>query len=171
MMEAKKVNVDVNDFLMAFENNQSSAEDPVLAYLDLTTGKSIYFYEEDDTAANFGLDVAQNDETRERVFSNLDKYLEIPRTKYEDDRKSLEAFLDSDWTNDEDKWRFARRCYSGAIGRWKKSVNDRDTVHAYYEFCEERNFERAREFLRENGIEADLGESPVKRRKRLQDEK
>ena len=79
--------------------------------------------------------------------------MDIPGLDHGDDHKILRAFLNSDWTDDDAVWRKTKDAYRGSIGRWKRAVNDRDIIHAYYDFSNQRAAELADEFLREHGIE------------------
>jgi hypothetical protein len=46
----------------------------------------------------------------------------------------LKSFLASSWTDDDRQRTDAKNAYTGSIGRWKKIITERDTMHAYYRF-------------------------------------
>ncbi len=126
---------------------------PQLTYLDRCTGKVIWVYETDDDAyMEAGIPADENRQERERVAGDSERYLEIPGLDHGDHHEILKAFLSSDWTDDEEQRRDAEAAYSGSIGRWKKSVNDQDVVHTFYDFRDKRKAMLAEEFLQENGI-------------------
>lgn len=156
MDSEKKQKCKINriDFMSAFEHylDETLQEQPD-PYLDLETGEVVWIYEDDEVARDIINEAEENAKLRDQIYENSERYLRIESLDYNDHRDALTAFLSSDWTADDRKWQFARNAYSGAIGRWKRAVNDRDIVHAYYDYLETWAFERAGEFLAENGVE------------------
>ena len=126
---------------------------PQLSYLDRCTGEVIWIYETDDDAyMEAGIPADENREVRERVERVSGRYLEIPGLDHGDHHEILKAFVRSDWTDDEVQRLNAETAYFGSIGGWKESVNDKDAVHIFYDFSDERVTMLAEEFLQKNGI-------------------
>ncbi len=144
-----------------FELAYSHAPDPMyactqFAYLDRQTGEVIWVYENDEDAeAEAQIPAEENRAVQQRVETTPERYLEIPGLDHGDDHDILRAFLKSDWTDDNALWRETKHAYRGSIGHWKRAVNDRDVIHAYHDFSNQRAAEMADEFLREHGIEPD----------------
>jgi hypothetical protein len=127
---------------------------PQSAFLDRKSGEIHWVYEEDKNAEmEAGIPAEENRAIRERIEATPDRYLEIRGLDHGDHHEILRAFLNSDWTDDEETWSRARNAYSGSIGRWKRSVADRTIIHAYYAFCDSRMKQMAEEFLRNHGID------------------
>jgi hypothetical protein len=153
----KKLTIERFDFESAF----SHAPDPMyastqFAYLDRYTGEVIWGYEDDEDAEmEVGTPAKENRTVRQRIETAPERYLEIHALDHGDDHEILRAFLKSDWTDDDALWRQTKYAYRGSIGGWKRAVNDRDVIHAYYDFSNRRAAEMADEFLREHGIAPD----------------
>ena len=153
----KRLTIERFDFELAF----SHPPDPMyastqFAYLDRHTGEVIWVYEDDEDAELVvGIPAEENRAVRQRIEAAPERYLEIPGLDHGDDHEILKAFLNSDWTDDDEVWRRTKYAYRGSIGRWKRAVNDRDVIHAYHDFSNRRAAEMADEFLREHGIEPD----------------
>ena len=74
---------------------------PQSAYLDRLTGDIIWLYDEDDDAyIEVGVAPEENRADRERVASDLHRYLEIPGLDHGDHHDILRRFLHSEWTED-----------------------------------------------------------------------
>ncbi len=132
--------IDKDLFLMAFgrdaDYDNMGAE---FGYPDRQTGALIWFFETDDDAEFLaGYPAEENRRDRERVEADPNRYLEIPGLDHGEHHDILKAFLRSRWSDDEWRRLNAEECYSGSIGRWKKQVRDRDAVHAYYDFRDNR---------------------------------
>ncbi len=146
---------------ISFELAFSHAPNPMyastqFACLDRQTGEVIWVHENDEEAdMEAGVPAEENRAARQRVEAAPERYLEIPGLDHGDDHDILRAFLNSDWTDDDALWRKTNDAYTGSIGRWKRAVNDRDIIHAYYDFSNEKAAEMAEEFLREHGIQPD----------------
>ncbi len=153
--ELQKLTIDRLDFELAF----SHAPDPMyastqFAYLDRQTGEVIWVYENDEDAdMEVGIPAEENRAVRQRIETAPERYLDIPGLDHGDDHDILRGFLKSDWTDDDESWRKTKYAYRGSIGRWKRAVNDRDVIQAYYDFSNRRAAELADEFLRDHGIE------------------
>ncbi len=127
--------------------------EPQFNYLDKRTGDVIWVYESDDDAEmNAGIPADENRQDRERVAADPERYLEVPGLDHGEHHDILKAFLRSDWTDDEQRIQNADTAYFGSIGGWKENVNDRDAVHAYYDFRDQALSMLAEDFLRANGI-------------------
>ncbi len=146
---------------ISFELAFSHAPDPLYAstqsaYLDRQTGEVIWVYENDEDAEmEAKIPAEENRSVWQRIEATLERFLEIPGLDHGDDHDILRAFLKSDWTDDDEVWRKTKYAYRGSIGRWKRAVNDRDIIQAYYDFSNRRAAELADEFLRDHGIEPD----------------
>ncbi len=153
----KKLTIDRLDFDLAF----SHAPDPLYAstqsaYLDRQTGEVIWVYENDEDAEmEAKIPAKENRAVWQRIEATRERFLEIPGLDHGDDHDILRAFLNSEWTDNDQVWRKTNHAYRGSIGRWKRAVNDRDVIHAYHDFSDRRAAEMADEFLREHGIEPD----------------
>ena len=123
-------------------------------FLDRDTGEIIWVFEDDDDAESAaGISPEENQATWQLIEEAPERYLEIPGLDHGDHHEILRAFLNSDWTDDEGLRRTARDAYAGSIGGWKDAVNDRDIVHAFHDFQEQKATEMAEDFLRSHGIE------------------
>lgn len=149
------VAIDKALLLMAFGRDVDYHDTfPQLVYLDRQTGDIIWLYGSDDDAyMEAGLSVDENCEGREAVAAAPDRYLEIPGLDHDDHHRMLRRFLRSDWTDDNARLERAEDAYTGSIGRWKRDVEDEDTIHAFYAYRDEQIEVMAAEFLRENGME------------------
>ena len=78
---------------------------------------------------------------------------DFPGLDHTDHHRILRRFLWSDWTRDKARLQRAADAYRGSIGKWKRDVDDDETVQAFYAFREAEIEAMAEEFLRENGIE------------------
>ncbi len=151
----RKVIVNELIFIQAFERDEVFS-DPCsqFAFLDLETRDVIWVFDEDDDAEMFaGIDPKENATLRTQINKNPERYLEIPGRDHSEHHEILRDFLNSHWTDDEELWTLAQNAYSGSIGRWKDTLDNRDALHAYYDFREKRIKEMAEEFLRENEIQ------------------
>lgn len=139
---------------MAFERDVDNEPYPENAYLDLASGDIEWVYENDDDAYMIsGLSAEENRANRERFEMEPNSFMLIPGRDHSEHHKILLDFLFSEWTDDENLWQAAHDAYSGSIGRWKKAINDRNVIHAYDRFKDQRMLELAEEFLREQGVE------------------
>lgn len=151
----RKVVVEEMMFILAFERDEVFS-DPCsqTTFLDLETGDVLWVFEEDEDAENWaGIDPEKNAALRSQIDKNPERYLEVPGRDHGEHHGILRDFLNSRWTDDEELWTFAQDAYSGSIGRWKKRVDNRDVLHAYYDFRDLRIKEMTEEFLRENEIQ------------------
>lgn len=153
----RKLTIDQSLFMMAFGRDVDYHHIvSQLTYLDRRTGELIWFYETDDDAyMEAGIPADENRQERERVAADSDRYLEIPGLDHGNHHEILKAFLNSDWTDDEQQRRNAEMAYFGSIGGWEESVNDQDVVHSFYDFRDQKIRMLAEEFLQENGINPD----------------
>ena len=149
------VEIDRTSFMLAFEEGASfDYAEPVTFHLDRRTGEVLWVYEDDEDADSVaGIPPEENRALRERVEADPARYLDIPSLDSADYNRMLRDFLRSDWTDDEARWRRAADAYTGRIGRWKRRVGDRETVHAFNAFRDRRAEELAEDFLREAGLE------------------
>ena len=152
----RKVRIDECLFLAVFGGEFDSQDIyPQSVQLDLETGELLWVYDEDQDAEMMtGIPPEENAAVRRRVDACPERYLEVPEPDHGEHHEILREFLYSDWTDDADVRRRAQRAYSGSIGKWKRAVNDEAVVHAYHDFCERAIKDRAEEFLREHGVEA-----------------
>ncbi len=145
-------------FEMAMETDRDfpigDAEE--IPYLDSETGEIHWVYEDDEDAESIvNIPAEENWMKREAIEAAPDRYLEVPGVDHGEHHEILRAFLRSSWTDDDEAWQRAYDAYRGSIGRWKDAVDERDVIHAYYRFQEQKVLEMGVEFLRENGIEPD----------------
>ncbi len=139
---------------MDTDRNDSFGDSQAIPYLDRDTGEILWVYEDDEDAETIaGVPTEENREMREAIEAAPSRYLEIPGVDHGDHHDILRSFLRSSWTDDEAARERAYGAYRGSIGRWKDAVDDRDVIHAYYRFQEQRVLEIGEEFLRDNGIE------------------
>ena len=126
---------------------------PQSTYLDRLTGDIIWLYDEDDDAyIEVGVASEENRADRERVASDLHRYLEIPGLDHGDHHDILRRFLHSEWTEGAALRARAAEVYSGSIGRWKRDVRDDDAVQAFHAFREVHITRLAEQFLLDNGM-------------------
>ena len=146
--------IDWSLFLMAFRRDVDYHDrSPQRTYLDRRTGDVLWLYETDyDAYMETGIPEEVNRLGRERVAAEPESYLLIPGLEHWEHHRILRDFLWSQWTEDEDRRQHAADAYTGSIGKWKRNVADREIVHAFYDYQEERIEELAREFLKSNGI-------------------
>lgn len=145
--------IDRELFLLAFGRDVDFHDScPLTAWLDRHSGDVIWVFADDDDAEGEGVPAQSNREERERVAMEPSRYLEVPGLDHGQHHELLRQFLSSDWGADEALRRRAKEAYSGSIGRWKRDVQDKDIVFAFYAFREERIGNRAEAFLRKNGV-------------------
>ena len=142
-------------FTMAFGRDVDFHDTfPQAVYLDRKTGDVIWLYESDhDAEMEAGISPDENRQEHEAVDTEPERYLEIPGLDHTDHHRILRRFLWSDWTRDKARLQRAADAYRGSIGKWKRDVDDDETVQAFYAFREAEIEAMAEEFLRENGIE------------------
>jgi hypothetical protein len=125
-------------------------------YLDVRTGELVSVWDDDETfAATMNEHPDVNVRNRELVEADPERYIEVPRLGESDTREILREFLDSEWTDDQQRRSRARGAYNRSIGRWKRAMRDYDEtiIHAWHRY-EDENFQRQMlEFLAEHGIE------------------
>jgi uncharacterized protein involved in copper resistance len=141
-------------FIHAFERDVDYHDEyPQSVYLDVEKGVVIWVFEEDEDAdMAAGIPTEENRALRERIDATPDRYLEIPGLDHGVHHDILREFLNSDWTEDKELRSRARQAYSGSIGRWIRTIDRRDIVHAYYDFRDSKVEEMVEEFLREHDI-------------------
>jgi hypothetical protein len=125
-------------------------------YLDVQTGELVSVWDDDEAfAATMNEHPDVNVRNRERVEADPERYIDVPRLDESDTHEILREFLDSSWTDDEERWSRAHRAYSGSIGRWKRAMRDYDEtiIHAWHRYEEEKMQRQMLEFLAEHGIE------------------
>ena len=151
----QKLAIDTAFFGEAFDRDVDFHEAyPQSANLDRHAGEIVWFYEEDfDAEMEAGIPPEENQATRHRIEAMPDRYLEIPGLDHGDHHDLLKDFLSSNWTDDDDLWRYAQEAYRGSIGRWKKSVDDESIIREFYNFRDRKTTERAEAVLRSHGIE------------------
>ena len=142
-------------FFDAFERDVDfRAMYPQSAYLDLDTGEVAWVFEKDEDAEfAAGIEPEENRAVKVRIDASPGRYLEIPGRDHGEHHEILREFLNSDWTGDKELKSTARQAYSGSIGRWIKTIDNRDVVHAYYDFRDQRIKELAEEFFHEHDIQ------------------
>jgi hypothetical protein len=150
----RTVHVDELMFIEAFQRDVDFQDiEPQSAYLVLETGEVVWLFEEDDDARMWaGIEPEENSALRQEIDASPEKYLEIPGRDHGEHHHMLQNFLSSEWTDDEELWTRAQDAYSGSIGGWKEAVDNRDIVHAYYEFRDVKIKEWAEEFFLEHNI-------------------
>jgi hypothetical protein len=140
--------------------NQAFARDidfedvaPQSAYLNTENGDLVWVYHDNEDAhSEAGIPPERAEAIRQQITASPEQYLEIPGLNHSDHHDILQAFIDSDWTEDEEAKSLARSAYHGSIGWWKTVVDDEHIIHVYYDFRYERTQQMAEEFLREHGI-------------------
>ncbi len=156
--ERRKLAIDRSMLEMAMETDRDDAfeESQAIPYLDRETGEIHWVYEDDEDAESIvNIPAEENRVIREAIEAAPNRYLEILGVDHGDHHDILRTFLRSSWTDDDEAWQRAYDAYRGSIGRWKDAVDERDVIHAYYRFQEQKVLEMGVEFLRENGIEPD----------------
>ncbi len=156
----KKHKLDEVLFSMEFSRDSDYHDTaPINTYLSKITGEVLWVYEDDESAEMAGMDPEQNRHNRNQVDSASENYLVIPGLSHEQHHEILKAFLDSDWTANQNQHSSAQTAYIGSIGAWLKRVDDDTAVEAYFNFREKSIDRMKREFLHDNGIghfESDL---------------
>ena len=147
--------VDLNDLEFAMEFDSDILSEPQIPYLDLQTGKLIWVWESDeDFAITTNAEPAENQQNRELVEAQPERFITIPELDTADDNDMLRDLLKSGWTDDETRRQEAADAYSGSVGRWKKAVrHDPTIIHAWQDFEQQDIRQRAIAFLAEHGIE------------------
>ncbi len=152
----RKLVIDRSMFEMAMETDRDFpiGDAEGIPYLDSETGEIHWVYEDDEDAESIvNIPAEENRMKREAIEAASDRYLKVPGVDHGEHHEILRAFLRSSWTDDDEAWQRVYDAYRGSIGRWKDAVDDRDVIHAYYRFREQKMLEMGVEFLRENGIE------------------
>ena len=152
----RKLVIDRSMFQMAMDmdRDQSFGDNRDMPYLDRETGEIHWVFEDDEDAESIvNIPAEENRAIREAIEAAPDRYPEVPGVGHGDHHDILRKFLRSPWTDDEEAWERAYDAYRGSIGRWKDAVDDRDVIHAYYRFQEEKVLEMGVDFLHDNGIE------------------
>ena len=150
----RNLSIDRALFGLALDQDVDFQECPTSHYLDLQTGEVEWVYENDEDAyMQTGIPAEDNRAIREKIEATPNHYLELPGLERGDYHELLREFLDSDWTDDAEKHARVRNAYTGSIGRWKRSLEDRRIVHAFNNYCDRRKEQMGEEFLREHGIE------------------
>ncbi len=122
-------------------------------FLDRETGEFFRLYDDDDDFESATGEPAEyNAKMRDRIDNEPTRYLQILPLDHRDFQRMLRNFLASDWTTDEDRRQNARDAYTGAIGRWKRRVRDREAIEGFKRYEAEQTVTWGEEFLRENGI-------------------
>ncbi len=142
-------------FIDAFERDVDFHDEyPQSSYLDLETGEVIWVFEEDEDAEMAaGIEPEENHAIRMRIDVSPSRYFEIPGRDHGEHHDILREFLNSNWSEDKEPKSRAQQAYSGSIGRWIKTIDNRDVVHAYYDFRDRKIMEMAEEFLHEHDID------------------
>lgn len=150
----ERLAIDQNLFMMAFGRDVDYHDTYTqFTYLDRRTGDVLFVYETDDDAyMEAGISADKNQQERELVVGDPDRYLEIPGLDHGDHHEILKKFLKSDWTDNEEQRQKAEISYFGSIGGWKERVDDQDIVYTFYDFREKQVTVLAEDFLHENGI-------------------
>ncbi len=153
----RNLTIDQALFSLAFDRDVDFHDAcPTSTYLDLQTGDIIWVYEDDEDAyMEAGVPADDNRAARESIEATPNRYLEIPGLDHGDHHEILREFLDSDWTDDDERHARARNAYAGSIGGWKKSVDADSIVHAFHAYHDGKTTEMAGAFLREHGIKPD----------------
>ncbi len=153
MKQISALEIDRPMFMMAFGRDVNYHDIyPQSTWLDLDTGDVIWVYEYDDDASIAGFSSEENCYWHKCIETEPKRYLEIPGLDHGDHHEILKRFLRSDWSNDEEQMQRAYDAYSGSIGRWKRAVDDSETVKAFYRFQDARIATLAGDFLKKNGI-------------------
>jgi uncharacterized protein involved in copper resistance len=142
-------------FIDAFERDVDFHDEyPQTTYLDILTGEVIWVFEEDEDAEmSAGIQPEENQALRAQIDASPNKYLEIPGRTHDEHHDILREFIDSDWTEDKELKSSALQAYSASIGRWIEAIDNRDVVHAYYDFRDRKIMEMAEEYLLEHDID------------------
>jgi len=150
----RKVSIDENMFIEAFQRDEDFEQYPQQAYLDLETGEVIWVFDEDYDADMWaGIDPEENTALRDQVEASPERYLEFRGRDHGEHHSILREFLYSNWTDDKKLWIQVQEAYSGSIGGWKEKLDDQNIVHAYYEFRDRKIKELAEEFFHEHNIQ------------------
>ena len=156
--ERRKLAIDRSMFEMVMETDRDNVlgDDQAIPYLDRETGEIHWMYEDDEDAESIvNIPAEENRVIREAIEAAPSRYLEMFGVDHGDHHDILRSFLRSPWTDDDEVWQRAYEAYRGSIGRWKDAVDERDVIHAYYRFQEQKVLEMGVKFLRENGIESE----------------
>lgn len=127
---------------------------PRTCYIDRETRQLLQIYDEDDTAAGFGVgeqDAENNAAMRARVASDPGRYVEVPMNGTPD---CLGEFVDSQWTDDQTLRDEAASVYHQHNGRYRtfKDNAPSEAVDAFYSFQEQQLGKEFGDWLRENNL-------------------
>jgi hypothetical protein len=125
---------------------------PQEAYLDRGTGDIAWVYDCERGVDEAGTTPEENERMREVIAATPDQYLRLPGRTHGQHHDILQAFIDSNWTPDEEARRNSRNAYIGSIGAWLRRVED-SAREAYYLYRDQKISESAEDFLRSQGIE------------------
>lgn len=125
-------------------------------YLDRSSGALIYTVTDPSIVAALIGEAAIADflDNTALVKANPDRYLLIPSMSHGEHHAVIQAFLDSDWTSDQQRRDHASGVYfpRKSLGYWVKNVGDEATLQAHDAFRSARHQQLAEDFLRKNGI-------------------
>ena len=149
----QKLSIDEMRFLDAFRRDVDYHDaHPQSTYLDRETGDIVWVYETDEGANEADVELEENQRMREVIAATPDQYLRLPGRTHGQHHDILQAFIDSNWTPDEEARRNSRNAYIGSIGAWLQRVED-SAREAYYLYRDQKISESAEDFLRSQGIE------------------
>lgn len=134
MEKSIRLNIDTYPFMLAFEhsNDYETGDTKRTTYLDRDTGELLWVYAEDRDATFYeGLAPEDNAELRAHIAAAPKRYLEIRGLTHDDHHDLLHAFLESDWTDDDDMRLIAHLAYYGSIGEWRHQVGEE--IYAAFE--------------------------------------
>jgi hypothetical protein len=151
----RKLPIDRAIFGMAFERDIVFHDTcPQTVYLNRETGEMHWVYDDDqDARSEAGISAAENEALRRLIEEAPARFLEIPGRDHGEHHDLLREFLNSDWTENESSRDKAQGAYFGSIGGWKKTVEDQETIHRFYDYRDSKLREMAESFLRDHGIE------------------
>jgi hypothetical protein len=134
MENSIQLNIDTYPFMLAFEHSidYETPETGRRTCLDRETGELLWLYDNDRDATVYeGISPEDNAELRDHIATHPARYLEIPGLTHDDHHELLHAFLESDWTDDEDMRLIAHLAYYGTIGDWRYQVGEE--IYAAFE--------------------------------------
>ena len=113
-------------------------------FLDRESGELIWIMEvwDDDL----------NQESRAKLDSDPDRYIEISFSDHGCHHELLREFIESDWTENAELRKKAADSYLSSIGGWTESMEETGAKYAFEAYKEERFQQLAEEFLAEHGI-------------------
>jgi hypothetical protein len=147
----KQVTINEDVFFTGFGRDMGADAYPRNFYLDLESGNIIIVWDKDDHSSCEGQPEDANRANRASVAASPKRYVLMPGCTHGQHHKILQAFLDSDWTDDEHRKAAASAMYNNSIGSWVRDVNE-DTLEGFRDFRTQAIGTMATAFFKEHSI-------------------